>query len=104
MLKWMWKALRFHYSTVWLVILAVAEFRQGLKPTALDFAIAIAMQVLSFPANILVALGIGVSRVNPDFWGTRAGTATGWALFFLAGFVQWFVVLPWIVRKVKQGR
>jgi hypothetical protein len=102
------KALRFHYCFLWLAILALAELRLGMPRNSWDTAAAIAMQALSLPAGLVAALAVGLAdlafRIEPRFWATRLGTAVGWALFFAAGYTQWFVVAPWLVRKLRRAR
>ena len=93
--------LRFHYSVVWALLLLLAEWRLGDPRTAWDEALAAAMLALCFPGGLLVAVLIAATRVDPQFWDTRAGIAVGWACFFAAGYAQWFVLGPWVLRKAR---
>jgi len=99
-----------HYCIVWFLMLILAQWRLGYPRTGLDEFVAIAMQVLCFPMNIVVALGLAIvnpmthGTLGPQFFDTPVGTTVGWAMFFLGGFVQWFVLVPWIIQKVRQRR
>jgi len=98
------KAFRFHYTVLWLLLLVLAQWRLGGVPNSLDFALAGAMQALSFPAGILAAVMLLLVPVNGLFWDTRWGSAIGWAVLFGAGFLQWFVAVPWFVRLLRRNR
>jgi hypothetical protein len=66
------------------------------------------MMALSFPASILVMVGLILTGGGLELFGlalpssSRAEITTTWFLFVLAGYVQWFVVLPWGLRRWQQ--
>jgi len=99
-----------HYAIVWLMMLVLAQWRLGYPRTGFDIFLAIAMQVLCFPMNIVVAIALAVvnpmthGALGPKFFDTPMGITVGWALFFLGGFVQWFVLLPWLIQKLRRRR
>jgi hypothetical protein len=99
-----------HYVIVWFLMLVLAQWRLGYPRTGVDEFLAIAMQVLCFPMNIVVAIALAVvnpmthGALGPKFFDTPIGMTVGWALFFLGGFVQWFVLLPWVIQKLRRRR
>jgi len=68
------------------------------------------MLILAFPSSLLVALfftGLSIavdelfSAVIPtSYW----SLSVGWICFLIAGYWQWFVLLPWLWRKWKTRR
>jgi hypothetical protein len=71
------------------------------------------MMVLGFPASLLVAIGfmavgfvlerLGISLPSSS----RAEMITTWLIFVVGGCIQWFVVVPYLVRRwrnVHTGR
>lgn len=64
------------------------------------------MLVLSFPASLIVslahmALGAGLSlTIKTSF----LSLAVEWATYFVLGYLQWFVLLPWLWRTWKGRR
>lgn len=68
------------------------------------------MTVLAFPASILVSgvmalviwleEGTGV-RVLDVVTSNDIGFALLWLAYFVAGYLQWFLLLPWLWRKWK---
>ena len=95
---------RFHYCLTWLLLLGFAHWRLGLARTTLDEFLAIAMQLLCFPASIFAVAALALVRAGAQFWDTRLGITLGWALFFAAGYAQWFLFLPWLNRKVRNRK
>jgi hypothetical protein len=92
---------RLHYGFLWLLLLGFSHWRVGMPRTGLDEMLAGITLLLSVPASFFVAALIAASRVAPQFWDSRAGITLGWGLFFGAGYLQWFVFLPWLVRKIR---
>ena len=99
-----------HYTIVWFILLVLAQWRLGYPRTALDVSLAILMQVLCFPMGMAVALGLALVNplthglLGPKFFDTPVGTTVGWALFFAGGFLQWFVLVPRLIQKVRRRR
>lgn len=62
------------------------------------------MFIITFPfgvlANLSVALLFYVFGVIGEL--TVVSAMVQWALYFIAGYVQWFVVLPWLVIQYKR--
>ncbi len=64
------------------------------------------MLVLSFPASLIVslvhmALGAGFSITIKTSY---LSLAIEWAAYFILGYWQWFVLLPWLWRKWKTNQ
>lgn len=103
-----WRRVRLHYCVVWVLMLVFAEARLGYPRAGLDEFVAVLMQVLSFPADFAIAIGIALlnpmlhGALSPRFFDTRWGIFVGWALFLGGGLVQWFVVAPWLAGKVRR--
>jgi len=59
------------------------------------------MLILSFPLGILSSL------VHYQFAPTLTGYQSfflTWSLFAILGFIQWFILLPWVVIFIKRAR
>jgi biotin transporter BioY len=93
---------RFHFVLAWVSILVMAHWRLGLPRTGLDEFLALATQALCFPGSLLAVALLAFTRIDPHFWDTRAGITVGWAIFFAAGYLQWFVFVPWLAGKLRK--
>jgi hypothetical protein len=69
------------------------------------------MLFLAFPVSLLVAglfalLALLQEQLGApllDLIGSNyVGLSVMWLVFFVAGYVQWFVLLPWLWRKWKE--
>jgi hypothetical protein len=69
-----------------------------------------AMMVLSFPIGFVVAgLFSGMYALLASCCEIAAKTSytmlfVEWLGFFAAGYLQWFVLLPWVIRKWRSRR
>jgi hypothetical protein len=67
------------------------------------------MMALSFPASFLVVAALVLAGTYLGLFGlalpasSRPEMTATWFLFLVAGYVQWFVVVPRLVRR-WQGR
>jgi hypothetical protein len=97
---------------VWIVVgvmalLAAIVFVGRPDPEAIkgaDTILAYVMLILAFPIALLVPFVlIGIESLWP---GAESifGLAGMWLVFFVAGYAQWFIVLPWLCRKWKARR
>jgi hypothetical protein len=64
------------------------------------------MLILSFPASLIVSLvhmvlGAGFSITIKTSY---VSLAIEWAAYFVLGYWQWFVLLPWLWKKWKTRR
>lgn len=72
--------------------------------------ILVALNVLSFPLGFCFYVLIGLLDVllNGQISGGMPGgnwdVVLGWSLFFLTGYLQWFKVVPFLVRKLRANR
>ena len=94
-------------------LLVVTLFRYTPDP-ANDIGIFLlyGMLFLSFPTSLLVAGLLALISLLQDNLGVPlldlissnyAGYFLMWLLFFAAGYVQWFVLLPWFLKKWKNN-
>jgi len=99
--KWIWIA------TSVAALLAAMIFADRPLPEAskgADTILAYVMLTLSFPIALVVPLALVF--VSP-FWegrGTFVQLAAMWFCFFVAGYAQWFVLLPWLRRWWERSR
>jgi hypothetical protein len=70
-------------------------------PKGADTILAYVMLILSIPVALLVPLLLTVIAPLWDGAGGLVGLCGMWAAFFIAGYLQWFVLLPWLRRKWK---
>jgi hypothetical protein len=97
-------------KAVWIglamIVLVVALYGFDGKPNS-DIGVFLlwSMLILAFPASVIVALVLtGISLLVEKLFSTVIPTSywwivTSWICFFAAGYVQWFVLLPWLWRK-----
>jgi hypothetical protein len=98
-------------KTVWIVItvivLGISLYGFDGKPNSdIGVVLAWSMLTLAFPVSLLVALAFtGISLVTEQMVGVISTSywwiAITWLCFFVAGYWQWFVLLPWLWRKWK---
>lgn len=69
------------------------------------------MLVLSFPASQVVLLILGAIGSLAEVWGGGFSIPTNhltlvvdWLFFLGVGYLQWFMLLPWLWRKWKKWR
>jgi hypothetical protein len=94
----------------WLAICVVAlvnAYRgyQGISDWKMEEELAFKMIVLSFPSALLLAAGLaltgailGLFHLALPASSEPEMTAT-WLLFAGAGYVQWFILVPWLLRQ-----
>lgn len=104
----MFKRLRVHYIVWWAVFLIIAQWMAGYQLSDAGQLLAIAMVASGLPATGLAALIlVFLTKAFPNtftagFWANRTGLMIGGLLFFAAGYVQWFVLLPWVRRRMRR--
>lgn len=69
------------------------------------------MIVLSFPASQLIALAIGLFGHLATAMGMNMAISNNyltltieWIIFLSSGYLQWFVLFPWLWRRWKKRR
>jgi hypothetical protein len=91
------------------IILVVTVAKYDGKPNSdiADFE-AWTMLVLSFPLGWLaVALFVGVARIGEYWYKAEIPTSYTyliimWGLWFTIGYLQWFMLLPWTIRRLRE--
>ena len=72
-----------------------------------DIVFAYLMLALTFPVGFLIAamLSLAFAAIENLFGLTVPGgftsNAATWVLFVVAGYLQWFVAIPWALRKFR---
>jgi len=95
---------------VWLAICVVALIGalrgyQGESDWKMEEGLAFEMLVLGFPVSLLVVLGfMAVGFLLQQFGislpaSSRAEMITTWLIFVMAGCIQWFFALPYVIRR-----
>ena len=92
----------------WLVLtissgVTAAILLDGDENRDVDLLLALAMLVLCLPSSLLAML---VYAPLSDFigdlarnWSAVERMGIPWGFFFLFGFLQWYVLFPWLLRK-----
>ena len=68
-----------------------------------DIVLYLTMIALAFPSAYIVVLlysGSQALHVPPLPLG-RTEMSVLWAAFAVVGYLQWFVILPWVIKKVR---
>ena len=103
-LKWLWVLGAF------LALLASLLAYDGKPNSDADLLLGYAMLTLSFPLGLVLAAALSLlgqiayAITGYVFTTSYASIAVTWLLFFIAGYLQWFVLLPWLWRKWKAKR
>ena len=93
------------YMVACLAVLAFAIWGRDIPDT--DVVVAYAMLLLSFPSGYVVAAAFGAiaSILHSAFGivvpGGIANTAPLIIAFAAAGYAQWFILVPWVYRKLR---
>ena len=100
-LKWLWGLGAF------LALLVSLVAYDGKPNSDADLLLGYAMLTLSFPLGLVLAaasslLGqIAYAATGHIFTTSYASLVVTWLVFFIAGYLQWVVLLPWLWRKWK---
>src|SRR5574340_844211 len=90
-----------------MALLAAIMFASRSAPDAVKGAetvLAYVLLILAFPVALLVPFVlIGLALLWPG-GGSILGLGGMWLVFFVAGYVQWFILLPWLWRKWNARR
>jgi hypothetical protein len=83
---------------------------QGTSDWKMEEGLAFQMMVLTFPSSLLVAAGLtltgailGLFHLALPASSKPEMTAT-WVLFVVAGYGQWFILLPWFLKRAEKSR
>src|ERR1043166_2223840 len=94
-------------TALWLVAWAALFITWGVVIDARDSDVVLffGMVVLSFPSSLLL---VGLLRTLAPFgFGFPEGVSghyMGVGLFILLGYVQWFILIPWLIRGLRQAQ
>jgi hypothetical protein len=100
---------------VWLglcVVALIEAYRsyRGVSDWQLEEGLGFEMILLSFPASLPVVLAFMLTGMTLEFFGyalpasSKPEMIATWLFFVLAGYVQWFIVVPNIPRWWKASR
>ena len=100
--KWSWVACSFA------VLLAALYFYDGKRNSDADVLLAYGMLALAFPGGFLLSSVVGLVGylaysmygyvLQVSYW----SIAVTWLCFFIVGYWQWFKLLPWLVRRIRE--
>jgi hypothetical protein len=99
--KWGWIVL-----SVLLLLITLALF-DGSPKSDVEILLGYGLLVLTFPIGLLLSIAEGfVGRAVFNLLGLTATTTymslvTTWLVYTVAGYVQWFVLLPWVIRRLR---
>ena len=99
---------------IWVAIcvLALIEARQGYRGASdwqMGEGLAFEMMVLSFPSSFAVAIGLASTGAILGLFGlalpapSRLEMTCTWFLFVVAGYIQWFVLVPIFLARRKRN-
>jgi hypothetical protein len=93
-------------------IIALVNAHKGYRGTSdwqMEEGLAFQMLVLSFPSSLVVAAGLALTGAMLGLFGLALPssgkvemTAT-WFLFVVAGYAQWFILLPSFLKRRKRS-
>lgn len=108
------KALGVILRVGWLAICVMALVRahreyQGISDWKMEERLAFQMMVLSFPSSFLIAAGLALTGAILGLFGlalpasSKLEMTATWFLFVVAGYAQWFILLPRLLRRRKRN-
>jgi len=95
---------------IWLAMCLIAlvyayKGYQGSSDWKLEEGLAFEMMALSFPASLLIVAALVLAGAGLGLFGlalpasSRPEMMATWFLFVVAGYVQWFVLVPGLLRR-----
>jgi len=103
-LKWLWLLGAF------LVLLTSLVAYDGKPNSDADLLLGYAMLALSVPLGLVIAAALSLlGRIayavsGYIFTTSYVSITVTWLVFFIAGYLQWFKILPWLWRKWNARR
>jgi hypothetical protein len=84
------------------------EANQALRAEC-ELSIALGLAILNFPLSIAWWLLVGgsayaLSLIGIEIGQSRALNVVAWAGIVVLGYVQWFKILPWVIRKLRSRK
>jgi hypothetical protein len=93
-------------------IIALVNAHKGYRGTSdwqMDEGLAFQMLVLSFPSSFAVAVGLALTGAMFGLFGlalpssSKVEMTATWFLFVVAGYAQWFILLPRFLKRRKRS-
>lgn len=100
-LKWLWVLGAF------IALLVSLAAYDGKPNSDADMLLGYTMLTLTFPLGLVLAAALSLlgqiayATTGYVFTTSYASIAVTWLVFFVAGYLQWFVLVPWLWRKWK---
>lgn len=93
-------------SSIIALAVVFVRYNNALGRGGLDdqFLMAAFMGALSFPSGIFVFVVNNLCSSGGVLPPGRLGMIVFWSLFFVAGYTQWFILLPAVRRRIKKPR
>ena len=91
------------------VLVGAHKGYQGTSDWQMEEGLAFQIMVLSFPSSFLVAVGLALAGAILGLFGlalpasSKLEMTATWFLFVLAGYAQWFVLLPRFLLRRKRS-
>jgi hypothetical protein len=92
------------------ILVYALTFREGPNARERDIIVIYCMLAMSFPlglvgSGVATALLLLADKLDfPNSVHPLRDTLLTWLLFFGFGYLQWFVLIPWVVKRVKAAR
>jgi hypothetical protein len=108
------KALRVLVRIAWLAtcIIALVNAHKGYRGNSdwrMEEGLAFQMLVLSFPSSFVVVVGLALTGAMLGLFGltlpssSKVEMTATWFLFVVAGYAQWFILLPIFLNRRKRS-
>ena len=97
---------------VTICIIAFVHAHKGYRGTSdwqMEEGLAFEMLVLSFPSSLVVTVGLVLTGAILGLFGLALPSSSGvemtatWFLFAVAGYAQWFILLPMFLKRKKRS-
>jgi hypothetical protein len=82
---------------------------RGISDWQMEEGLAFQMLVLSFPSSFIVAVGLALTGAMLGLFGlalpspSKVEMTATWFLFVVAGYAQWFVLLPGFLKRSRRS-
>ena len=90
---------------IWWAMQAISDAGHASAVSESHHLVVLVLVLMSFPVGLgwiaLISLGLSVSGTSPasDLW----LAAIIWLGFFASGWLQWFVLLPQLAKRIAKG-
>ena len=90
---------------IWWAMQAISDAGHANAASESHHLVVLVLVLMSFPVGLgwiaLISLGLSVSGTSPtsDLW----LAAIIWLGFFASGWLQWFVLLPQLAKRIAKG-